>query len=335
MINNDKIKYRHILLWMTSGLFCFSFAALFIGRYSVSIEEFTCVITSSLPTDNYIAEVIYYVRLPRIILSVIVGASLASSGTALQGVLQNPLAGPEVLGTSSGAGFGAAMGLLLFPDNLLLTSLTAFVSGIVSMLFVLLLAGRKTSSIMSIILSGIIVSSIFMALISLVKYVADTDNTLPAITFWLMGSFAQADFLQVETVILPTLSCIGVLLLFRWKLNILSLGDEDAAMMGVNPRRLRILLIVISTLLISVSVTVAGVIGWVGLVIPHICRRLVGANHGYVMPLSIVAGAFFMLLIDTIARSISSAEIPIGILTALIGAPIFTAIFIMKRKRQR
>ena len=120
MINNDKIKYRHILLWMTSGLFCFSFAALFIGRYSVSIEEFAYVITSSLPTDDYIAEVIYYVRLPRIILSIIVGASLASSGTALQGVLQNPLAGPEVLGTSSGAGFGAAMGLLLFPDNLLL-----------------------------------------------------------------------------------------------------------------------------------------------------------------------------------------------------------------------
>lgn len=333
MINNDKIKYRHILLWMTGGLFCFSFVALFIGRYTVSIEEFVCVIISSLPTDDYIAEVIYHVRLPRIILSVIVGASLASSGTVLQGVLQNPLAGPEVLGTSSGAGFGAALGLLLFPDNLLLTSLTAFVSGIASMLFVLLLAGRKTSSIMSIILSGIIVSSIFMALISLVKYVADTDNTLPAITFWLMGSFAQADLLQVETIILPTLSCIGVLFLFRWKLNILSLGDEDAAMMGVDPRRLRILLIVISTLLISVSVTVAGVIGWVSLVIPHICRRLVGANHGYVMPLSIVAGSFFMLLIDTMARSISSAEIPIGILTALIGAPIFTVIFIMKRKR--
>lgn len=321
---------------MMGGLVCLAFTALFVGRYSISPEELMQRLFSfgALPPNDYTGEILFHVRLPRIILSVLVGAALSLSGATLQGVLQNPLASPEVLGTSSGAGFGAALGILLFPDNLLLASLMAFASGLLSMLFVLLLAGKKNSSILSIILSGIIISSIFMALISLVKYMADPNDTLPAITFWMMGSFSQADFLQVGTIVFPVASCAALLFFLRWKLNILSLGDEDAEMMGVNPRRLRILLIMIATVLISVSVTVSGIIGWVGLVIPHICRKLVDANHGYVIPLSILSGGLFMLLIDTAARSISSSEIPIGILTALIGAPVFTFVFMMKRNRR-
>lgn len=335
-MHGGDMKYRIVMIWMTGGLVCLVFIALFTGRYSVSPEELMQRIFSlgALPPKDYTGEILFHVRLPRIILSVIVGAALALSGTTLQGVLQNPLASPEVLGTSSGAGFGAALGILLFPENLLLASLMAFTSGMLSMLSVLLLAGKKNASILSIILSGIIVSSIFMALISLVKYMADPNDTLPTITFWMMGSFSQADFFQVGTIIFPVTVCTVLLFLLRWKLNILSLGDEDAQMMGVNPRRLRILFISIATILISVSVTVSGIIGWIGLVTPHICRKLVDANHGYVIPLSLLFGGFFMLLIDTVARSIYSSEIPIGILTALIGAPVFAFVCMMKRNRR-
>ena len=325
-------RYRTTMFLMLTALIIFLISSLFVGRFPISPKDiYQCLFQSDSSSLLYVREIILQVRLPRIILSLIVGAALALSGATLQGVLQNPLASPEILGTSSGAGFGAALGILLFPNNIVITSIIAFIFGIISMLLVLIIAQKKQSSILSIILSGIIVSSVFLALISLIKYMADPNNTLPAITFWLMGSFAQADFIRIETILLPVLLGSAVLFVLRWKINILSLGDEDAIMMGVNPKQLRILLIIISTILISLSVTVSGVIGWVGLVIPHICRKLVGANHGYVIPLSATMGGLFMLIIDTLARTLTSSEIPVGILTALIGGPLFISVFLSKK----
>lgn len=313
------------------------FVSLFMGRYIVSPKVVLEILHSHIFKINlnmYEVErsVVLGIRLPRTILSLLIGAGLAISGTTFQGLFKNPLVSPDVLGVSSGAGFGVALGILIF-NNSTFTSLSAFIFGIVSVALTFSLAKNKNKvSVLSLVLSGIVVSSIFSSLISLIKYVADPYDKLPAITYWLMGSFAKTSFKDVKLVIVPIMAGIIILLLLRWRINILSLGDEEANSLGVNPVKIRLIAIICATIITASSVTVVGVIGWVGLVIPHIARRIVGVDHKNLLPASGIIGAIFLTIVDIVARTATSVEIPIGILTALIGAPFFG--YLLKRNRK-
>lgn len=311
-----------------------------LGKYSIRLPALGAILSGKLhgsidSTLEAAAFVVFNVRIPRIILAAMVGAGLSISGSALQGTFQNPLVSPDLLGVSSGAGFGAALGILLTGGLGLSTPILSLALGLTSVILVFFLAGSKNGAgTLSVVLGGIIVSSIFSALISLIKYVADSSETLPAITFWQMGSFANATYRDIGIAFIPVMGGIAGLYLLRWKINLLSLGDEDCFTLGINPNATRWLVILFATLTTAGSVTVSGVIGWVGLVIPHICRRLVGVNHGHLLPASCLTGAIFMILVDTAARNLTSAEIPIGILTALIGAPFFAFIYNRSRKER-
>lgn len=308
------------------------FISLFMGRYVISPKTVMEILFNTGNSNGILpmeSSIVLGIRLPRTILSMLIGASLSVAGVAYQGIFKNPLVSPDVLGVSSGAGFGAVLGILFFGMSST-TSIVAFFLGIVSVLITYLFAkARNKVSMMSLVLSGMIVSSIFSALISMVKYIADPYDKLPAITYWLMGSFSKATFVDVKLVFIPMTIGIIALNLIRWRINILSLGDEEAKSLGVNPSKIRMVAIVISTILTALSVTVVGIVGWVGLVIPHITRLIVGVNHKDLIPASCILGAIFLTVVDIMSRTISSAEIPIGIITALLGAPFFG--FLLKR----
>ncbi|MBR7005891.1 MAG: iron ABC transporter permease [Candidatus Methanomethylophilaceae archaeon] len=307
--------------------------ALRIGHFDMTNGEFLDVIadtvTNSLRPDEELAhQVVFDIRLPRIMLAALVGAGLAVCGASLQGAFQNPLVSPDLLGVCSGAGFGCALGILLFNEIGVPAAVLSFIFGIGSIVLVFFLSGAKRQSdMLSIVLSGIIASAIFTALISLVKYVADTSDQLPAITYWLMGSFTNASFSTMVYGAVPILVGTIMLLSVRWKINMLSLGDEDCRASGADPSRIRWTVIAMSALCAAGCVVESGIIGWVGLVIPHISRSLVGPNHGHSMPAACIIGAIFMLAIDTVARNATASEIPVGILTALIGAPFFIVVY--------
>ncbi|AWW25795.1 MULTISPECIES: FecCD family ABC transporter permease [unclassified Acetobacterium] len=313
-------------------LIVFSFASLFLGRYYVEPEHVLKLLWSGLlgsPLDSVDKTVVLDIRLPRLFIVILVGAGLSVSGAAFQGCFHNPLVSPDVLGVSAGAGFGAALGILW--TNGVTTGVTAamaFAFGLLSVVVSLLLSRLKNeSSILALVLSGIIVSAVFNALISLVKFVADTDSQLPAITFWLMGSFSNTTFEDLGKIIVPILVGIGVLIAVRWRINVLTLGDEEAKTLGINPGKTRMIIIAAATIITASSVVVAGIVGWVGLIIPNLCRMIVGSDHKYLMPASCLCGAVFLLTVDFIARVLTPSEIPIGILTAIIGAPFFALVY--------
>lgn len=280
------------------------------------------------PLDSVDKTVVLDIRLPRLFIVILVGAGLSVSGAAFQGCFHNPLVSPDVLGVSAGAGFGAALGILLTDGVNGVTATMAFAFGILSVVLSLLLSRIKSeSSILALVLSGIIVSAVFNALISLVKFVADTDSQLPAITFWLMGSFANTTFTELGQIVIPILAGITVLIAIRWRINVLTLGDEEAKTLGINPGKTRFIIIAAATIITASAVMVAGIIGWVGLIIPNLCRMIVGSDHRYLMPASCLCGAVFLLIVDFIARVVTPSEIPIGILTAIIGAPFFALVY--------
>ena len=326
-------------LFMVCFLLLTFFASLLLGRYIISPLTIIDTLKNSLFHINpnafeLEASIVVGIRLPRTILSMLIGASLAVSGATFQGLFRNPLASPDVLGVSSGAGFGAALGILVTGISVM-TSLYAFVFGILSVFITFFLATtRNQISVISLVLSGMIVSSIFSSLISLIKYVADPYDKLPAITYWLMGSFSKTTYEDLKVATLPMVIGILMLLLLRWRINILSLGDEEARLLGVNPVKIRLTTIITATIITAVSVTVVGIVGWVGLVIPHISRLLVGVDHKDLLPTSCILGAIFLTWVDIIARTAASVEIPIGILTALVGAPFFAFLFKSVKKEK-
>ncbi len=320
------------IIWITvlAVLLVTFFVSLFGGRYVISPSEVSGILLDGVlgeAGDGMAFSVVWNLRLPRTLLNCFVGAGLAVAGAAFQGIFRNPLVSPDVLGVSSGAAFGAAFGILLSGINHLATVM-ALLFGIVSVFMTYTLSKlRGESSTLSMVLSGMIISAVFSALISLIKYVADPYDKLPAITYWLMGSFASASYSSLQLAGIPIFLGTVVLLLLRWRINILSLGDEDAYSLGVNPVKTRLVIIIVATLITASCVTVTGVIGWVGLVIPHICRMLIGVDHMNLLPVSCVVGAAFMIIVDLAARTVTAAEIPIGILTALVGAPFFALLF--------
>ncbi|WP_083078481.1 FecCD family ABC transporter permease [Actinobaculum suis] len=273
------------------------------------------------------------IRLPRVILTMLIGGALAISGAVLQSLFRNPLVSPDIVGVSSASAFGGVLAILLGTSSLLLMG-SSFLFGLLAVCIVLSIGKIRTSSpTLTIVLAGIVVSAFFNAMVSLMTYVADPYEKLPSINFWLMGSFAAATWQKVTVVLLPVL--VGCLVVFalRWRINILSLGDEEARALGLNPGLLRWTLIFAVSLLTAAAVSVSGVIGWVGLVIPHLVRLLVGHDNRVVLPESFLAGSFYLLVIDTIARCATTVEIPIGILTATIGAPVFIGLLVQRARK--
>jgi iron complex transport system permease protein len=305
--------------------------SLMIGRFGLSLGVIGQVIAARF-LGNVDAElhqaynVFFIIRLPRIFLTLLVGASLALSGAAYQSLFRNPLVSPVILGVTHGAGVGAAVGILAGFSSLGI-HLMSFLFGIAVVSIVLSIArflGSGKNATVVLILTGTIMNLLAHSIISFTKYVADAESKLPEITFWLMGSFARSGNYR-NIYIMLALFLIGAIPIFlmRWKINILSFGDEEARSLGVNTKRLRVIIILCSTLLTAASVSLCGTIGWVGLIIPHISRLLVGPNNRALFPCALLAGSAFMLIVDDFARSIVPGELPIGVLTAFVGAPLF------------
>ncbi|MCF8569888.1 iron ABC transporter permease [Gordonia sp. HY002] len=310
--------------------------ALAVGRYTVPVNEIVRILTSQVfPIRQtwYPQEysTVIDVRLPRVLLSVLIGGGLALTGAVMQGVFRNPLASAQMLGVSSGASFGGVLVLLTGAGGAALVG-GAFFGGIAALLLVLAI-GRAVpgAPLLMIILGGTVVGAMFQSMVSFVTYIADPYSELPSIVFWLMGSLGTATYSKVLIAAVPILVAGTVMLALRWRLNILAMGDEDATAMGIRPGVLRGVLLVCVALLTAGSVAVAGVVGWVGLVVPHLVRMMVGQDNRRVLPISVLLGASYLTVIDTIARSATSAEIPIGILTAIIGAPFFVLLLFKNR----
>ena len=311
--------------------------SLMLGRYPIDPAQAVAMLVNQIvplePTwTDQQATLFFNVRLPRILLALMVGCCLAVAGAAYQGTFQNPLVSPDILGASQGAAFGAAVAILLGLSSFA-TSVFAFGFALFTVLLVLLISARaRGNHMMVVVLAGVMVSSLFQAGVSYAKLVADPTDELADITYWLMGSLTGANMREIAMVFPVMLVGCAVLFILRWRINILTMGDDEAATMGVNAKRTRIVVIIAATLVTASSVCVTGMIGWVGLIIPHLCRMLVGADYRRLIPASMLMGASFLLIVDDIARLATTAEIPIGILTAFVGAPFFLYLITRRKK---
>lgn len=306
--------------------------ALALGRFEISPGAVLQALTHALsgqPPATSAETLVLQVRLPRILAALLIGAGLAGAGAAFQGIFKNPLVDSNILGVTSGAGFGAALALLL-TGSLTLASGAAFVFGMAAVL--LAHVGANThggSHTLMLTLSGILIGSFFSALTSLVKILADPLSTLPAITFWLLGGLSDVTWRDLPALLLVTGLGSAFLIAIRWQLNVLSLGDREAAALGLNTRPIKLVIIGVAALLTAAAVAVGGVIGWVGLVIPHAGRMLVGPDHRRLLPVSLSLGAAFLLAIDTLARTALPREVPLGVFTGILGVPV---LFVLLRR---
>jgi len=330
---------RNLPLWPLGILVLLLVAASFaIGQFPVSLNDllnltFGKLFGPSPHVSSLVATVIFEVRLPRVLGALLVGGALAAAGAAYQGMFRNPLVSPDILGVSAGAGLGAVLGIFLSLTPAGVQAL-AFVFGLAAVALVYAIAARVRGNdpVLVLVLAGVVIGSLVGALISLLKIIADPYDQLPAMTFWLLGSLANVDVGDLK-IAFPVVSLsLLPLYLLRWRMNILILHDEEGRALGVDTATLRIVFIIAATLMTSAVVAIGGMVGWVGLVIPHIARMLVGPEFGRLLPASMLLGAGFLLLVDNVARSITSSEIPLGILTALIGAPFFLWLLAAGRK---
>lgn len=314
-----SIKWQILLptLPIITGFFC-----LCIGRIHIYPTEILGAFTGSPHVSVMTAMTIWNLRLPRILLAALAGAGLSVAGCSFQSLFANPLATPDTLGVASGASFGAALGLLLGLP-LLGVQLTALLMGGAAVALTWLAGSGKTKGLSTVVLAGIMMGSLFNALVSLIKFIADEESQLPAITYWLMGGLNNAAF---ETLLMgapPILAGILILYLLRWRMNLLPLSEDEARSSGVNISALRGITVVCATMITASCVSMCGQVGWIGLLVPHMCRMKFGSNHLSLLPASISFGATFLIIVDTVARSASAQEIPVSILTAIIGAPFF------------
>lgn len=311
--------------------------SLFVGRYPIDTRSVWYILKypifgGNVTPDAVMTSIIYDIRLPRTIFGLLVGGSLAVSGATLQGMFRNPLVDSGMLGVSAGASFGAILAIILFNNNYMMIISLSFIFGLIAVLMSYFIGNFKNlTSPVLLVLGGVIVSSFFSSLVSFGKFIADPFDELPAIVFWLMGSLANIQYKEILLVSIPMLIGVIGIFLMRWKINILSMGDKEALSMGINPKTTRIVLISFCTLATASAVCFAGTIGWIGLIIPHIIRMLIGNDNRRLIPASFFLGGSFLIFIDCLARSLSSAEIPITILTSLIGAP-FYVLLIRKTK---
>ena len=327
---NKEILSFILLVFLPIILF---FASFLMGRYPVSpidvIKTILNPIFPQLTVSQTVSTIVWQIRLPRILAAILVGASLSMAGAAFQGIFKNPLVSSDLLGVSNGAGFGAALAILLSGSSVII-QLFAFLFGIISVSITYLISkAYKAGGLLVLVLSGVAISAFFNSLISGIKFIADPDEKLPEIVYWLMGSLASVTMDQIIMILIPLFIGFIILYLLRWQMNILAMGDEEAQSLGLNPSRIRLIIIVGCTLLTSAAVSISGIIGWIGMIIPHMTRMIVGPNNKTLLLASLSLGASFLLLIDNISRVVISIEIPIGILTAIIGVPIF--LYLLRR----
>lgn len=331
---------RNVLIW---AVLCLTLAtvmllSLGVGRYAIPVDQVIGILLSPIwpggaDMDGVEARVVTQIRVPRILVAALVGGSLALAGAALQGALRNPLVGPQIVGVSSGAAFGGTLAIFLAGGALLTVGL-AFAFGVAAIAIVYALsriAGH--TAILMLVLAGVVVSAFFTALISLLTYLASPDDTLPAIVYWLMGSFATATYDKVAIIALAALVAGVPLLMMRFRINVLSLGDEEALALGIAVERSRWSVMVCVAALTAGAVAISGIVGWIGLVTPHLARMLVGPDHRRLLPASALAGAALMVVVDTVARTATSAELPLSVLTAILGAPLFA--YLLRRTQGR
>lgn len=329
---------KYIFTFLAVALLLTILIAFLAGRYPLNIGEFFIIIFSKITgsahgLDENFDAIIFNIRLPRILAAIIVGAALSVAGAAYQGIFKNPLVSPDILGASAGAGFGATLAIIL-SLNSLGVQLFAFAFGLLAVFITYIIGARFVRSNISLILilAGILVGTLFSSFISLFKYIADPYEKLPAITFWLMGGLTRIEMSDIYIVLIPVIIGLVPLFLLRWRLNVMAFGDEEAQSLGVNTKSLRLLTIISATLVTAAVVSISGIIGWVGLLVPHLARFLVGPNYRLLIPASLLIGSIYLLLVDTLARAILPIEIPLGIFTAIIGAPLFIYLLAYARR---
>ncbi|MGN1350319.1 MAG: FecCD family ABC transporter permease [Anaerovoracaceae bacterium] len=325
-------KTSCVLLLMTASAVAMFLISFCVGRYSMAPDEFLKTLffhfsDPSMIRDPNTETVLFNIRLPRVLAVILCGSGLSVAGAAYQGMFKNPLVSPDILGAAAGSGFGASMALLL-GFSMGMVQFCSFFGGLIAV-FVAVNINRRVfyDPLLGLVLGGMMVSTVFQSGISMVKFLADADDLLPSITFWLMGSFSSITKYDLK-ILAPLIiaGCIIILLMGR-RLNIMSFGEEEARTLGVNPRTTRMVVISAATVITAASVSVCGLIGWIGLVVPHFCRSLVGPNFRILLPASAVTGATYLLLVDTVVRTAWSVELPIGVLTSLLGVPVFFVIF--------
>lgn len=335
-IEASKSNYAVIMLIFCILLFLMVVVSLGMGRLHIApMDVFKILCSYVVPVEqswsDQAASVIYTLRLPRVLAAILIGAALSLSGAAYQSVFKNPLVAPDMLGVSSGACVGASLCILLGLGSTFV-QMGAFVGGMFAVgcaVIIPRIIGKN--SIVMLVLSGLIVSGLMNALLGIIKYLADSETQLPEITYWQLGSLVSVTWENIFSSGIPIVICLVFMLVIRWRMNILTLSDEEVHMLGRDAGWLRYAIILCATVLTACSVCISGTIGWVGLVIPHFSRMLVGPNNQRLLPLAIVLGAFFLLAVDTISRASMSAEIPLSILTGLIGAPFYFYLLLRQR----
>jgi len=303
-----------------------------VGRYPVSLSEIFSVLAGQ-PVGANVETVVWQVRGPRVLAALLVGAALAAAGTAYQGMFRNPLVSPDILGVSTGAALGAVLGIFL-SQGILFIQIFAFAGGLAAVGLVYWIGSRLRGHdpLLGLVLTGVVIGTLLGSAIALLKYLADPYNQLPAITYWLLGSLASVSPREIFYSIPLFFVGLAPMLLLRWRMNLLALPDDEARALGVDVRRLRTLVVVCATLMTASAVAISGIIGWVGLLIPHAARMLVGPDFGRLLPLAMLLGAAFLLAVDTLCRTIATIEVPPGVLTALIGTPFFLWLFALSRR---
>lgn len=322
---NTKIRLKFFVLTIILVLaFIFSFS---IGRYPVKFFEVIKVIVDrifyGIVSDSVQSTIIWNIRIPRVLCAMLVGSGISTSGALFQGLLKNPMVSPDILGATQASAFGSAFGILMY-FNFFEITLLSFSLGILSVFVTYTLSKIfRSDRILGLILTGMMIGSLFSSLISFVKLVADTENQLPSITYWLMGSLASVKMIDFKFIFFPIVIGLIVSNLYKIEINIFTMGEEEAKTLGLNTEKIRFIIIFFATLMTASSVAVTGIIGWIGLVIPHFSRLIFGDDYRFVIPASGLLGASFLLVVDILCRNITTSEIPIGIVTSFIGAPIF------------
>ena len=307
--------------------------ALFLGRYGVRIEDTIRVLLGLDGPSDVFRALILRVRLPRTLAAACVGANLSVVGAGFQGLFRNPLVDSRILGVSSGAAFGAALALL-FTSQGMVVQASAFVFAMVAIGLVMLVGLRFGSSTLILVIGGILVGALFNSFLGLIKYVADPLSTLPAITYWLLGSLNATQWSDLPPLLTITGLGMSFFMLLRWRLNLLTVTDTEAMALGIRVRLIRTVIVAVGTMMVAASVALAGTIGWIGLVVPHVARAWVGPDHSKLIPASAALGATVLILLDTVARTVLPSEIPLGVLTGLIGVPAFFVLFLRFLRRR-
>jgi iron complex transport system permease protein len=332
-------SYRAIVIGATLALLVIVVVAVALGRYQLSARDLFAFLVAKAtgaasPLPAPAETVILQIRLPRVLAATAVGAALAASGAAYQSLFRNPLVSPDILGVSAGAAFGAVVGIFLSLPVLAIEA-TSFAGGLAAVIIVygIATAIRGRDAVLVLVLAGVVIGALFGAGVGLLKYLADPYNQLPAITFWLLGSLTATNPRDLTSLLPAVVIGLVPLVLLRWRIDVMTLGDEEATALGLDTRMLRIVVIAAATLMTSAAVAASGIIGWVGLVVPHLARLTVGPAFTRLLPVSVLFGAGYLLAVDTVARTLGTVELPLGVLTAALGTPVFLWLLAFGRHR--